>query len=242
MPGAPDHPVIRITHLDLRLVPKAWAFAQERRGEIDAYFERLRSEKPALWNGRVLVLHRHEISGATLRGAFLETDFASFIAWRDWDFPDRATRNCFADAAIVGADGAFLLGEMGSHTANAGLVYFPGGTPDPSDVVEDRVDMESSVVRELAEETGLTGNELRAEPHWFAVLAERRIALIKLFRSSEPAAALRERVRRHIAADPDAELADARIIRGAADLDAGMPSFVRAFLNRYWSENGEATA
>jgi 8-oxo-dGTP pyrophosphatase MutT (NUDIX family) len=238
----PDHPVIRIDRLDLRFVPKPWAFADEKRGEIDAYFAELKRGKPALWNGRVLVLHQHEIAGATLRGDYLETDFASFIAWRDWGFPDRAMRNCFAEAALLSADGAFLLGEMGAHTANAGLVYFPGGTPDPSDIADGRVDMEASAARELAEETGLAGTCVRADPHWFAILAEPRIALIKLFRSDENAVDLRARIRRHIAADPHPELANMLIARDRRDLDERMPSFVRAFLNWYWNENGEGTA
>ena len=92
---------------------------------------------------------------ASLSGAYLETDFASFIAWRDWGFPDKTMRNCFPMAALRSSDGAFLLGVMGAHTATAGQVYFPAGTPDPNDVVGERVDLEAGVMRELPEETGL---------------------------------------------------------------------------------------
>ena len=80
---------------------------------------------------------------------------ASFIAWRDWGFPDRAVRNCFAAGAIRASDGAFVLGVMGPQTANAGKIYFPAGTPDPGDVVGQEVDLAGSVRREIAEETGL---------------------------------------------------------------------------------------
>jgi 8-oxo-dGTP pyrophosphatase MutT (NUDIX family) len=239
MPVATEHPVVLIERLDLRFAPRPWAFAEERRAAIDAHFAALRRDRPALWNGRVLLLHEHEIAGTTLRGKDLETDFASFIAWRDWGFPDKAMRNCFAHAALLSADGAFLLGEMGPHTANAGRVYFPGGTPDPSDVSAGRVDMDRNVRRELAEETGLAAGDLDVGPHWMAVLAEPRIALIKLMHSDAPGAVLRDRMLRHMAAEPESELCAIHLVREAGDLDASMPDFVRTFLLHYWGENGE---
>ena len=93
---------------------------------------------------------------ACCSGAYLETDFASFIAWRDWGFPDTSRAQLLSpSAALRSADGAFLLGVMGAHTATAGQIYFPAGTPDPNDIDGDTVDLERGVIRELIEETGL---------------------------------------------------------------------------------------
>lgn len=229
-----DIPVLAIDNLDLAFEPKPWRFAEERREDIDRHFEKLRTDKPGLWNGRVLIMHRHEVRGVTLAGAYLETDFASFIAWRDFDFPDETMRNTFALGAVRGSDGAFLLGVMGDHTANAGRVYFPGGTPDLNDVTGTRVDLNASVCRELHEETGLDLKAMRAQPGWHLALAGPRLALIKVFDAAEPVAVIRDRVRHHIASEAEPELADVLVVRSPADLTPDVLPFATAFLLHAW--------
>ncbi|MBN8920270.1 MAG: NUDIX hydrolase [Rhizobiales bacterium] len=232
--------VRRIDRLDLHFDPVPWRFAEQRRDAILAHFETLRCERPALWNGPVLVLHRYAFGEASLEGGYLQTDFASFIAWRDFGFPDADKRNCFSHAAVLSADGAFLLGEMGPQTANHGKVYFPGGTPDPSDIIDGRVDLGASVRRELGEETGIGAGELDIAPYWYCVHAPPRIALIKLMRSRETADTLRARVHAHLAAEREPELSGIRLVRGPADLDGAVLDFVQVFLKDFWNRGENA--
>jgi len=227
--------IVPVERVDLRFAPRVWPFAEARRADIDAHFAALRRDKPHLWNGRVLLLHEFAIADAVLRGAYLETDFASFIAWRDWGWPDATVKNCFGQAALRAADGAFLLGVMAAHTANAGRIYFPSGTPDPRDVVGTTVDLAGSVSRELAEETGLAAADVEAAAGWHAVLAGARVGMLQTVRAKAPAAELRARILAHLAGDPQAELADIRIVRGPADIDPMMPEFIVAFLTHVWN-------
>lgn len=224
----------RLARLDLRFAPRPWVFARERRAEIDAHFARLRRDK-AIWNGRVLLMYDHALAGDVLRGDWLETDFASFLAWRDWGFPDPAMRNCFAAAALQGSDGGFVLGVMGPQTSNAGKTYFPSGTPEPGDVADGRVDLEASVRRELLEETGIAAHELDISPGWDMVMAGPRIALMKPMRARKDAAALRARIRTHLAREPETELSDVHLARGPADIRPAMPDFVVAYLDARWN-------
>jgi 8-oxo-dGTP pyrophosphatase MutT (NUDIX family) len=209
--------VVPIDQIDLPLVSWPWPFAQERRAEIEAYFAAGRARTPQLWNGRVLLAKDCRIDGRVLSGVCFETDFASFLAWRDWDFPDPTVTNCFAMGALQSADGAFVLGVMGSHTANPGCIYFPAGTPDPADAVGGRLDLAGSVRREIAEETGLGVKDYVGEPGWQLVLSGPRMALSR-------------RIRAHIATDRQPELADVMIVRGVGDFHADMPPFVTAYL------------
>jgi hypothetical protein len=171
------------------------------------------------------------------RGRFLETDYASFTVWRRAGMPEAGVRDCFALGALRGADGAFLLGVMGAHTANAGEIYFPAGTPDLEDVVGTTVDFERSVRRELTEETGLTEADCVVEPGWCCVLDGPTIAHFKLLHAQQDAATLRARILEFLARDPLPELCDIRIVRGPADLDPMMPGFVTAFLKHSWASS-----
>jgi 8-oxo-dGTP pyrophosphatase MutT (NUDIX family) len=227
--------LFEVERLDLSFTPKPWAFAADRRAEIDAYFAGLQSEKPAIWNGRVLLLHRQVVRGGVFHGDYLETDYASFAAWRHWGSPHTGVHDCFGAAAVMGTDGAFLLGVMASHTFNAGMIYFPCGTPGPEDIVDGRVDLEFSLRRELKEETGLDAVELAAQPGWLTVVDGPRIAQIKLMRSDVAADALRARILAHLAHEKQPELSDIRIVRAPTDFDPAMPRFVTAFLAQHFS-------
>jgi 8-oxo-dGTP pyrophosphatase MutT (NUDIX family) len=228
---------IRIRRLELAFAPRPWPFAEERRADIARYFGGLQQAKPALWNGRMLLLHHHAVEGDVFRGGYLETDYASFVAWRDWGFPDTTVTHCVALGALRASDGAFLLGVMNAHTLNAGKVYFPAGVPDPSDIVDGMVDLDGSVRREVAEETGLDGDAYAAEPVWHSVLARSAIAHFKLLQARESAPVLRERIRAHLAREAQPELADIRIVRGPEDLDPMMPISVLTFLRYLWSQS-----
>jgi|SRR5215813_4058077 len=227
--------VVGVSELKLRFRPRPWPFADARRSDIDRHFDALRRTMPALWNGRVMLLHDWAVADGCFTGAYFDTDFASMLAWRDWGFPDDSVRNCFAQGALRTADGAFLMGVMGAHTANAGKIYFPSGTPDLNDVVGDSVDLDASVMRELNEETGIEAGEVQPLPGWHAVFAGPRIGMMKVLQSAVPAAALRARILDALAAQAAPELSDIRVVRGPADLDPMMPGFVTAFLAKIWT-------
>jgi 8-oxo-dGTP pyrophosphatase MutT (NUDIX family) len=134
-------------------------------------------------------------------------------------------------AALRGSDGAFLLGEMAHHTINAGQIYFPAGTPDPTDVFGGRVDLEASARRELLEETGVDASEAAIEGGWTVVFADRRIACMKLMTLAVPAARAKARIEAYLARDPHAELSRMHIVRSPCDIDdSRVPVFVSDYL------------
>ncbi|WJR76904.1 NUDIX hydrolase [Bradyrhizobium sp. NP1] len=227
-----DLRIHRVTTLDLRITPWAWPFARERSAEIDAHFAEKQRERPKLWNGRVLLGRNPVFDGARFAADYFETDFASFLAWRDWGFADAGVFNGFGMGALRGSDGAFVLGEMGKHTANAGRVYFPSGTPDPDDIRDGRLDIAGSVARETEEETGLTSAEYRAAAHWHCIESSAYVAMIRLLDVDTPGEALRARIEANLARQSHPELAAILLVRSISDLTPAMPRFVTAFIEQ----------
>jgi len=226
--------IVPVSRLELGYAPYRWEFAEARRAEIDAHFALLRAVAPGMWNGRMLMMREPALDGDTLRGVYFEAGYADFSAWRDWDFPDRTVVNCFSMGALRTADGAYLMGVMGSHTATPGRIYFPAGTPDPTDRRGDAVDLLGNVIREVAEETGLTAQDFAVAPGWDAAFAGQRIALMKTLDVPHPAEALREAILRHLAREAKPELSDIRIVRSPRDFDPRMPPYVTAYLSQVW--------
>ena len=227
--------LVDVAAVDCRFEPQAWSFATERAAEIDAHWAEQVRRKPALFNGRVLLLHRsaeqHDADGQVrFEGAYLEADFKAFLAWRDFGAPPSGIRNGFGMAALSSSDGAFVLGEMAAHTANAGRIYFASGTPDPTDIVEGQVDIEGSVRRELEEETGIAADEVAFDPGMTVVIDQHRVGFMKRVRSPLPAVELVERIHAFLARDPKPELARMHIIRTPADIHAVVQSSCAAYL------------
>ena len=227
-----------VGRLDCHVENYQWEFARTQAAEIDAHWERLRADRPALYNGRVLLMHKWEIArgdhAGILRTRHFETDFKNFIAWRDFGFADARVRNCFSMAALRGSDGAYVLGIMGEHTSNAGMIYFPAGTPDPDDIVDGRLDLAGSALRELAEETGLDAGQMQVAADWSIVDAGPRLGCMKLVQADVDAATLQARIGAFLARQKQPELSAVHLVRTRADIvPARMSDFMIAWLEAH---------
>jgi len=222
----------RVTQLDLKFQPWSWPFADERRADIDAHFAIKQREKPKIWNGRILLARNPVFTGDRFSATYSEVDFASFLAWRDWGFPDKGVFNGFGMGALRCSDGAFVLGEMGQHTANAGRIYFPSGTADLNDISDGAVDMSGSVGREVEEETGLTSADYRAGAHWDCVVSDAVVAMIRILEVDSSGAALQARIEANLARQSQPEFSAIHLVRASSDLTSAMPRFVTAFIEQ----------
>ncbi len=213
--------------------PRDWPWAEAERAALDAHWAKLAAGNDALFDGPVLLAHRWGVRDRRFEAAYFPTRYSRFIGWRDLGFADASVANCFAMAALQGADGAFILGEMGAATSNAGKIYFPAGTPDPKDVGGARVDLAASALRELEEETGLTGADYAVAPRWTVLKLGQRIACLRPIRCHLPAEAVVAQIHAALERQEERELSRMHVVRSRAEIDpARMPAFIVAFLER----------
>jgi 8-oxo-dGTP pyrophosphatase MutT (NUDIX family) len=231
----PEQGVVAVARLEARLEAFDWPFVTERAAEIAANWAKVKAAKPATFNGRVLLQSLGEIEGGLFSARYFDVDYASLLAWKGLDFPQapgERIRNGFAMAALRSADGAYLMGVMGEHTVNAGRIYFAAGTPDMSDVTDDRrVDLAGSALRELEEETGLSPSDVDVAEGWRVVLARSRTAYMRDVTIDLPADQARALILDRLSRQEQPELSDIAIARSAADIDEKrMPDFMQHFL------------
>jgi len=123
---------------------------------------------------------------------------------------------------------------MNQHTANAGRIYFPAGTPEPADIRDGEVDLAGSILREMEEETGLRPDDYAIDPGWYCVRSGAAIALLRLLVADCPGEELKERIEANLASQTRPELAAIHLVRETSELrgelGAAMPRYVTAFI------------
>jgi hypothetical protein len=238
----PNPEIVDLDRVEIAVKSWQWEFARKHRTKIEKHFAHRRRQRPALWNGRLVLVRGYSVRDGVLRGSGFETDYASFLAWRDWGFPDPGVFNIFASAALRSADGAYLVGKMAPWTASPCMECFPCGAPDLKDITADgALDLSGSLGRELLEETGLDISGLAVEPGWTLLRDRGLLALMKRVTARESDEELRARIVHHLTRAPQPEFSDIRIVRNPADFDPAMPHFLTMYLVRSWSTGEQLT-
>lgn len=220
-----------VTEFDCTMSEDGWDWALENADAIAAHWAEAKAANPALFNGKVLIASEVGIERSRLVSSHIETDYAALTYWRALGYPRADAFNLFGSGVVVTSDGAVLLGRMAAHTANAGFVYFPCGTPDLDDVKDDIVDIEGSILRELEEETGLSGEHLVPSAQRWISWDGPLFCCARRLDTPLAAEEVRSICRARIAFDAKAELEDVLLVRSVDEL-AGLnvPAYAAALV------------
>lgn len=227
----PDGSAVRIARCALTISEDSWPYAVREAARIAAHWDEARAARPKLFDGKVFLLRDLALDDATANATYVRADFKSFVYWREQGYPDRSVRDGFGSSVIRSAEGHVLLGVQGEGYLNAGRAYPPGGMIDVRDTARDVIDIDASIARELAEETGLEPAGLVRAPGYVLTQCGALVSIAIEWRSVLTAADLRASILAHVRRQAAPELADVVIVRTVAEIDdPRVPDYARALL------------
>ena len=214
--------VTRARSISLKVEQDAvWTYAANHRDVIDVHWKMAVSAIPGFFNGIVHVLRSLAFDGGDVQGTVIPTEFKNFLYWRDEGFPEEArVLDVFGSALIRSREGHVILGRQTPGNINEGLAYLPGGFIDPRDVTpQNTIDVQASVAREVAEETGLDASVLQPAPGFIVTHAPPHVSFAVPYTSKLSSAELVGRIRAHIGAQSEPELAEPVVLTSPADME-----------------------
>lgn len=222
----PRDAVFPVEAVSVRLLPGPHPYETANLHAIDENWAAESAANPALFDGRITLLSALAYRDRQLVGTCHLVRFATFLHWRK-NRAIEGAEHCFAQAVPVAADNHLIAARMGGQTLNAGRVYFPAGSFEAEDFTSDGlVDPDGNMAREVFEETGIRLPGLRRDGLFHALSTGVGTVIFRRYYLDELAEAVAEKVRAFIAADPQAELAEPVVIRGAADRPVGLAPYI----------------
>ena len=125
-----------------------------------------------------------------------------------------------------------VVARMAGHTYNAGQVYMPSGSFEPSDFIGGKADFAANMRREVMEETGLDLAEASAGAGYHVFHGGSFLAPFRLYRFAVPSAELVERAEAYLSRGGEDELAGVMAV-APGEIIEGMPRHVRAFMRHF---------
>lgn len=226
--------ILPVDEIDVVLDPSPHPFERNKAEAIAKNWQREIIATPALFDGTVVLLSELGYTGGRLFGRCHAVRYSTFMYWRT----DRVgtVAHAFAHPMLVTKDNALIAIRMGTHTVNAGRVYFAAGSFEPEDFPDSRVDAHGNMVREVMEETGLDISCVRRGERHYALATERGTVIFRRYFLDANADEIAARIRDFVAGEAEPEIEEPVIIRKANDLPDGLMPHMQPMIDWHFSE------
>lgn len=225
--------ILPVDTIDVTLDPTPHPFVQGREKAIAENWALEVREKPAVFNGTVVMLSEFGYANGRLFGRCHPVSYATFLHWRK----DRVATaaHAFAHPMLVSRDNALIAIRMAAHTVNAGRVYFAAGSFEPEDFPDGVVDAHGNMVREVMEETGLDISDVRREERHYALATDRGTVIFRRYFLDEDAERIAARIRDFVSAESEPEIDGPVVIRSPGDLPSGLMPHMQPMIDWHFS-------
>ena len=228
--------VVPLTAAIVRIENGTLNYEREHKTAIAANWTRDHAANPALFNGAFFMAEAAEVVDGVFDARYRRTRFDTMMHWKK-NPSSMKPWHIFGVGVIVSSDNKLIAGRMSGSTAAAGRVYFPAGSFDEGDVVEEIIDIDGNMQREVKEETGIDlAQAKRFDRNIHLVAANRSIALFRRYYFEMNSKELLAHIRGHIAGEADSELDDVMAVSAAGEMDDATPPTFRAFGDWHFSQ------
>ncbi|MDX8467496.1 hypothetical protein RFM26_17530 [Mesorhizobium sp. VK23B] len=235
----PRNVILPVDAVDVRLDPSPHPFERDNQPAIAENWQREMAAKPALYDGTVVLLSALAYRDSRLIGRCHAVRYSTFMLWRkNREFS--GAEHAYAHAVLVAGDNALVAIRMGSHTVNAGRVYFAAGSFEPIDFRDGLVDVDFNMIREVGEETGIDLSTAQRGRRYHALSTPSGTVIFRRYRVAEPAEEISRRISAFVAAESEPEIDGPVVIRNAADLPDGLMGHMKPLIEWHFAGGGEA--
>ena len=224
-----ENEIFAVRTLDLKVSRDPHPFHLAEQAAAAENWAREIAANPALFDGKMVLQRRVDISDGVIAGRAHVVPFSTFLWWRKTRQAEAAV-HLFGLPVILSSDGAVIAIRMGRHTANPGRVYCAAGSLDPGDIVDGRCDVDGNMRREVLEETGLDLDEAQAGAGFMALHSVSTVTLFRTYRFAETAEKMIARIAAHIATEAEPEIDEALAITSADPVLHDYPPFMPIIL------------
>ncbi|MDX8511573.1 hypothetical protein [Mesorhizobium captivum] len=232
----PRDVILPVDAVDVRLDPSLHPFERDNEAAIAENWRREMEAKPALYDGTVVLLSALAYRDSRLVGRCHAVKYSTFMLWRK-NRELSGAEHAYAHAVLVAGDNALVAIRMGSHTVNAGRVYFAAGSFEPVDFRDGLVDVDFNMIREVGEETGIDLSVAQRGQRYYALSTASGTVIFRRYQVAEPADEIARRIGAFVASEAEPEIAEPVIIRHAADLPDGLMGHMKPLIE--WHFAGE---
>ena len=230
----PRNVILPVDAVDVRLDPSPHPFALDNAEAIVENWQRELAAKPALFDGTVVLLSQLAYRDNRLVGRCHAVNYSTFMLWRKRR-ENSGAEHAYAHAILVAGDNALVAIRMGSHTVNAGRVYFAAGSFEPIDFRDGQVDVDFNMIREVREETGLDLSGAERGKRYHVLSTASGTVMFRRFHETAPADEIARRISAFVATETDPEIEGPVIIRHATDLPDGLASHMKPLVEWHFA-------
>ena len=121
--------------------------------DIDENFENMKKAGANIWNGEVICVSECNIDDDKVEIICKESDYAHYLyGERKGCSKEYECKNLSAGCLIETLDGYYVVGELDDNTSYPTMLQVTGGEIDKKDIINEKIDVEQTIVREAIEE------------------------------------------------------------------------------------------